>query len=79
MATPHIAGLIAYLISANGGDKIPPADMIKMIRDLGQRDVLVGVRKSRRGQVKMGHPQANHICSTSNDELLGAKSLVVTG
>jgi len=47
MATPHITGLIAYLISANGGGKIAPADMITMIQDLAEKDVLLGVRKYR--------------------------------
>jgi len=77
MATPHIAGLIAYLISANGGCKIAPADMIEMIQALGQGGALFGVREYR-SKLNLVI-QVNHTCSTSNKELLGAKSLVTCG
>jgi hypothetical protein len=43
MATPHIAGLIAYLIAAEG--YLPPAQMIQKIQNYAVHDGLSGVRK----------------------------------
>ncbi|KXN84282.1 hypothetical protein AN958_12788 [Leucoagaricus sp. SymC.cos] len=44
MATPHIAGLIAYLIGLQGN--ISPAAMSSKVQSLSLKDVLTGIRSS---------------------------------
>ena len=44
MATPHIAGLVAYLIAKDGNDT--PAALSEKIRALSVKGVLTSVRKS---------------------------------
>lgn len=43
MATPHVVGLIAYLISAEGN--IPTAAMSAKLQGLAKKDVLSGIRE----------------------------------
>jgi subtilisin family serine protease len=43
MATPHVAGLIAYLISAEGN--LAPASMIEKIQEYSVKDALSDVRE----------------------------------
>jgi cerevisin len=43
MATPHIAGLVAYLISQNGNQS--PAAISNLIKSLATKDVLSGIRE----------------------------------
>lgn len=43
MATPHVAGLIAYLIGVNG--QKTPAEMEKAIKDLAIHGALTGIRE----------------------------------
>ena len=43
MATPHVAGLVAYLISKDGN--ISPAAMTTKIKNLSVKNVLTGVRE----------------------------------
>jgi subtilisin family serine protease len=45
MATPHVAGLIAYLISLNGNTT--PAAMSTQLKNLATKDVLTGIRELR--------------------------------
>ena len=44
MATPHVAGLLAYLISVNGNSS--PASLTSTLKGLGQSGVLTGIRES---------------------------------
>ena len=44
MATPHIAGLVAYFLST-GDPRTAPADMVKKIRDLSTKNALSNIRK----------------------------------
>jgi len=43
MASPHVAGLVAYLLTAEG--KISPDAMIKKVQDYALVDKLSGVRE----------------------------------
>jgi len=43
MATPHIAGLIAYLIALQGN--VSPAAMTAKLQSLSQKGVISGIRK----------------------------------
>ncbi len=43
MATPHVVGLIAYLISVDGD--ISPAEMSAKLQGLAKKDVLSGIRE----------------------------------
>jgi len=43
MATPHVAGLIAYFIRALGN--LPPADMIKEIQAYSAKNALSNIRE----------------------------------
>ncbi len=43
MATPHISGLIAYLLASDGN--VSPADLQAKIQGLAQKDALEDVRK----------------------------------
>jgi hypothetical protein len=43
MATPHIAGLIALLISTSGN--LPPANMTKSLQDASLKGVISNVRE----------------------------------
>ena len=43
MATPHIAGLVAYLISRDGNDT--PANLQAKIKSLATKNALSGIRK----------------------------------
>ena len=43
MACPHVAGLIAYLISAE--NNISPEEMSKKLQRLAKRNVLTGIRE----------------------------------
>jgi len=43
MATPHVAGLIAYLISAEGN--ISTGQMSAKLQRLAKKDVLSGIRE----------------------------------
>ena len=45
MACPHVAGLIAYFISAE--KNITPEEMSKKLQRLARRNVLTGIRESR--------------------------------
>lgn len=44
MATPHVAGLVAYLISVNGN--VSPATMSTNIKNLATKNALTGLRTS---------------------------------
>jgi len=44
MATPHIAGLIAYLISKEGN--VSPADMEAKLKSYSLKGALTSIRKS---------------------------------
>jgi cerevisin len=41
MATPHVAGLVAYLISVEGN--VTPAEMTAKIQDKSVKDVLTSI------------------------------------
>jgi cerevisin len=43
MATPHIAGLVAYLIARSGN--VTPAAMATQIKNLATKSVITGVRE----------------------------------
>jgi cerevisin len=43
MATPHVAGTIAYLIGNEGN--LPPAEMANKLNSLAVSGVLSGIRK----------------------------------
>ena len=46
MSTPHVAGLVAYLISVNGN--VAPDAMQELVKSLSVKDALTGLRKSHR-------------------------------
>lgn len=43
MASPHVAGLVAYLLAAEGN--ISPDAMIKKVQDYALKDKLSGIRE----------------------------------
>lgn len=43
MATPHVAGLVAYLLSVNGN--VSPATMQSNIKSLSTKNALTGIRE----------------------------------
>ena len=45
MATPHVAGLVAYLLSTTAGLCAPPALMSNCIKSLAHKGVLSDIRK----------------------------------
>jgi len=45
MAAPHVAGLMAYLISAEGKPNVTPADMIQKIRNYAVKGALSDLRE----------------------------------
>jgi subtilisin family serine protease len=44
MATPHVAGLVAYLIAKDGNAS--PAELSEKVRALSSKGVLTGIRTS---------------------------------
>ena len=46
MATPHVAGLVAYLIDLRGN--CSASDMIQLVKDLALQDTLTNLRESHR-------------------------------
>lgn len=71
MATPHISGLIAYLIAKDGN--LSPADMTTKLQSLTLKDLLLDIRELRIPCSLISSAKYTH--SLWNRELLGTECL----